>query len=130
MRKALRLSSLLLVLVALLTLTSCAPKSDKVAEKMNKKGYIQLTTIKASEYTKDLDATKVAGAFVFATGENGMIAEEMKGDYVVAIYFTEKANAKEALSALKEAYEKDGIKVKKSGKCIYFGTKQGMKDFA
>ena len=133
MKKVLKLASLVMVLVALLTFTACAPKEEKVVEKMNDKGYFALTTITKNKVLKglsDLEDVTVKSSFVFATGENPMIAEEMEGDYVAVLYFAEKKEAKNALEAVKGLFEKDGVKVKQSGKCIYFGTEQGMKDFA
>lgn len=134
MKKALRLSSLVIVLTALLTLVACAPKEDKVVEKMESKGYYTLTTTTKDKVLKDLsdlEDVTVKTSYLFATAEdNSMQAEEMKGEYVCALYFDTKNVAKDAFDAVKGIFEKDGIKVKKSGNCIYFGTAQGMKDFA
>ena len=40
MKKVLKLSSLAIVLMALLTLTACAPKADKAEEKMENAAYV------------------------------------------------------------------------------------------
>ncbi len=133
MKKALRLTSLLMVLLALLTLFARAPKVSKVTEKMDKKGYYTLTNLKVKEFTDVLDdkEIKYANVFAFASAEdNSMQAEEMKDEYVVAIYFAEKKDAKDAYDAVKEAFAKEGRVFKRSGKCVYFGTTKGVKDFA
>ena len=54
MKKVLKLSSLAIVLMALLTLTACAPKADKAKEKMEKAGYfsIDAKTIVGTETSK------------------------------------------------------------------------------
>ena len=134
MKKTLKLSSILMVLVALFTLTSCAPKADKVVESVEKnENWWKVSDSKTREFIEDiLDEETIESSFTFATGENPMIADGKmnENDYVVAIYFLTKDNAKEGLTKLKEAYEKDGIRVKRSGKCVYFGTAAGMKAFA
>ncbi len=110
MKKALRLTSLLLVFVALLGLTSCVPSADKVKEKMEKAGY---TVIESPITTKNVDAV--------------FVCTNLK-ETVTVTYYKEKADAKEAYNALKEADKegKGGYGI--SGKVVYVGTEQAIKD--
>ncbi len=111
MRKALRLSSLLVVLMALLTLTACAPKDyDAAKEKLEKKDYA---------VAKEVVAVAYYGASDGLVGTNG-------SEKVTAILFKDKAAAKDAYDKV----SKDHTEAKKSGAWIYWGSSQGMKDFA
>ena len=119
MKKVLKLSSLAIVLMALLTLTACAPKADKAEEKMEKAGYFSIDA-KAIVGT---ETSKYENFFVFAKGDNAINAAANMltgGDFVVALYYKDAEEAK----------NEEEANVKKSGKCLYYGTEQGMKDFA
>lgn len=127
MKKVLRLSSLLLVLVALLGLTACAPKDPvKAKEKLEKK-----------EYTVHVDGTGIPAAMkIFGIdGVESVVTATKKVDgeveAVTAVLFAEKAQAKDAMEKLQEYAKKNGTEseVKQAGKWLYYGTEQGMKDF-
>ena len=127
MKKVLRLSSLLLVLVALLGLTACAPKDPvKAKEKLEKK-----------EYTVVVDGNLApAGMKLFGIdGVESVVTATKKVDdeveSVTAVLFAEKAQAKDAMEKLQEYAKKNGTEseVKQAGKWLYYGTEQGMKDF-
>lgn len=129
MKKVLKLSSLAIVLMALLTLTACAPKADKAKEKMEKAGYFAVDT----KSVIGNETSKYENFFVFAKGDNAVNAAASMltgGDYVVALYFKDAEEAKKAYDEYKESKEGEKANVKKSGKCLYYGTEQGMKDFA
>lgn len=128
MKRVLKLSSLLLVLLACLTLSSCVPSADKAEEKMEEAGYV---AIDSSKIFKS-DESKVEKVFYFAKGDNGLEAAAnvlTGGDWVLAIYYKETADAKEAYNEYKESSDEEESAVKRSGKCIYYGTEGGMKDF-
>lgn len=127
MKKVLRLSSLLLVLVALLGLTACAPKDPvKAKEKLEKK-----------EYTVYVDGTGIPAAMKLfgIDGVESVVTATKKVDdeveSVTAVLFAEKAQAKDAVAKLQEYAKKNGTEseVKQAGKWLYYGTEQGMKDF-
>lgn len=131
MTKTLKFTSFFLLLVALLGLTSCVPSADKAKEKMDKAGYITADLKSVSNYigidTSDADIETV---MFFVKSENAIsiLPDLLKGtDYVVAVYYKEASAAKEAYNKIKE--ENEETVVKKSGKCIYYGTEQGVKDF-
>lgn len=110
MKKVLKLSSLLLVLVALLTLTACVPSAKKIEEKMEKAGY---TVIESPITSKNVDAI-----FVCTNG----------AETVTVTYYKEKADAKEVYDKLKEADKDDKGGYGISGKAVYVGTEQAIKD--
>lgn len=127
MKKIIRLSSLLLVLVGLLGLTACAPKDPvKAKEKLEK-----------AEYTVEVDGTVMPGVLKLAgiDGIESVVIGSKKVDdkleTVTAILFAEKAQAKDAIEALEAYANKQGeeSEVKQAGKWLYYGTEQGMKDF-
>ena len=131
MKKVLKLSSLLLVLVALLTLASCTPKDlDAAKDKLEKADY-EVTVVEGTFADATFEAMglkNVEGAL--------MAASEDGKEYVAAYYFESKADAKEAMEKIEELMKEDAeeeeaeVEVKQSGKWIYAGTKQAMKDFA
>ena len=95
MKKVLKLSSLAIVLMALLTLTACAPKADKAEEKMEKAGYFSIDA-KAIVGT---ETSKYENFFVFAKGDNAINAAANMltgGDFVVALYYKDAEEAKKA----------------------------------
>lgn len=127
MKKVLRLSSLLLVLVALLGLTSCAPKDAVAAkEKLEKKEYNVAVDGKIIPAALKLFGIDGVETVVTATKKVG---EEV--ETVTAVLFAEKAQAKDAIEKLVEYAKKNGeeTEVKQAGKWLYYGTEQAMKDF-
>ena len=120
MKKVLKLSSLAIVLMALLTLTACAPKADKAEEKMEKAGYFSIDA-KAIVGT---ETSKYENFFVFAKGDNAINAAANMltgGDFVVALYYKDAEEAK-------KAYDKKeipvGAVIVKDGKIIARGYNQ------
>ena len=136
MKKTLRLTSVALVLMMLLTLTSCVPSdSSKAEEKMEKKGYkVVVVTGTAAELAgkalgvEGLSETMVATKT--AKDEDGKDTIEI----VSAYWFEETSQAKEAFEKIEKAAKEDSESTdnfvcKRSGKVIYAGTKQAVKDF-
>ena len=116
MKKSLRIIALAMVaLMLMLTLASCgAPKSnpDKALKALEKNDYIAQ---KSEEGDDDVECM-VAGRSKDGT------------DYVTIIYYKTSAAAKEGFEDAKEAFEgQDDIIVKRSGKMVYAGTKEGIK---
>ena len=115
MKKVLKLSSLAIVLMALLTLTACAPKADKAKEKMEKAGYFSVDA-KAIVGT---ETSKYENFFVFAKGDNPINAAANMltgGDFVVALYYKDAEEAKKAYDEYKASKDEEEANVKKSGK--------------
>lgn len=127
MKKVLRLSSLLLVLVALLGLASCAPKDPVDAkEKLEKKEYTVVVDGNLAPAAMKLFGIDGVESVVTATKK---VDDEVES--VTAVLFAEKAQAKDAVAKLQEYAKKNGTEseVKQAGKWLYYGTEQGMKDF-
>ena len=124
-----RLHSILLTLIAValvFSLTACIPNgSGKAKEKMKEKGYSALV-YSASEFSDDPKSDGVV---------DGLMAFNPKSnEYLVIVYFDTRVNAKKNFerysSQLQEEFESDGLKftVALSGKSIYIGTEQAIKD--
>ena len=130
MKKVLKLSSLLLVLVALFTLSACAPKDLSAAKEKLEKADYEVTVVEGAI----ADATFAAMGLENLEGAL-MAASEDGEEYLAAYFFESKADAKEAMEKIEELVAEDTeedeeVSVKQSGKWIYAGTKQAMKDFA
>lgn len=125
MKKTLRLTSLALVLMMVLTLTSCVPgTSTKAKEKMEKKEY----TVIELAGTPAETAWKVFGI----EGVTASITATKGSDLVKALYFNKSSDAKKVMEKVEKYVgdkEEKGSAIKRSGKVIYFGTEQAMKDF-
>lgn len=127
MKKVLRMSSLLLVLVALLGLTACAPKDPaKAKEKLEGKEYTVVVDANVIPAAMKLFGIKGVESVVTATKK-----AEDNVETVTAVLFAEKAQAKDAIDKLVEYAKKNGeqTEVKQVGKWLYYGTEQAMKDF-
>ena len=128
MKKVLKLSSLVIVLGALLSLTACAPKDAPSAKEK----------LEAKEYTVAADGTLIPAALKLlgVDGIETVLTATKKTDngveYVTAILFDESSKAKEYMEEVKSYAEKNAERtdVKRAGKWLYYGTEQGMKDFA
>lgn len=132
MKKTLRLTSLALVLMMVLTLTSCVPgTAEKAKAKMEKKEYV---VADVSEVEKL--ALKVAGVEGFTASITAAKTVENKDgkktiESVTAFYFEKAADAKAVMEKLEKYVNKESkdSSVKRSGKVVYFGTEKAMKDF-
>ena len=123
-------SLLTLVCVLFLSLVACAPKNaEKAEEKLEKAGYeVEVADSKIELAILEAFGIKNVEAAVAAYSENGE-------EFVMAFLFEEKADAKEAMESIGKYFEDElgddySGSVKRSGKWIYTGTEQGMKDFA
>ncbi len=123
MRKALRLTSIAVVLMALLALVSCAPKDlDSAIKKMEKKDYVCVE-----------DKVIIPTALKLVKVECEACFNATKdGESVTAILFADNKTASDSYEAVKNYAEEHGSKTeaKKAGKWIYYGTEKAMKDFA
>ena len=138
MKKFVKIFALALVAVMLLaTLASCAPASDadKAVEALKAEGY---TTFR--DNTVFPTAFKLAGYSlnVVVTGTKTIKDKDGKDtvETVTIFYFADKDNAEKAYEKVKdeekdskkEAGESKWVSATKSGKMVYFGTKQAIKD--
>ena len=128
MKKVLRLSSILVVVAFLFTLVSCAPKDAAAAKsKLEKKDYKVITSEDAISGIKALgiDLEGAETALYFRAKESD------KHEYLYAILFAKKSQAKDAASKMKEYEEKNGgsSNVQNIGKWVVYGTEQAIKDF-
>ena len=118
-----KLSLVAMLFVAVLSLAACAPKDPAGAkEKLEEAGYSVV-----------VDGTVTPGLLkVFGVkGVKSVITASNGEEVVQAYYFEDKASAKDAMSKLAEWAENNGKEsnFKRSGKWLYAGSEQGMKDF-
>ncbi len=135
MRKTFRIGLVALVLVLLTTLVACAPKDAEAAKKkLEKKDY----TVYVGN-TEEVNFLKLGLAALGVEVDSivmGVKGEEDKdGDAVVGLFFDSKNVAKEQMEKVEKFVNNMGDKdekpvIKQSGRWIYFGTEQGVKDFA
>ncbi|MBQ3234706.1 MAG: hypothetical protein IJA97_00935 [Clostridia bacterium] len=108
------LSALLLSVMAVFVLTACVPSNaEKAKTKMKEDGY----TVAAYS------------VFLIDGAEEGITAtdyDDGKLESVTAIWFESVDDAKEYYSNFEES---DSELVKRSGKCVYFGTADAIEDF-
>ncbi len=110
--------SLVAVMICM-TLVACGPNSnpDKAAEALEEAGYTVITDENEDEGITTVTAYNM---------------ENME-DFIVIMYFEDSGDAKDAWDEVKDEakeYEDvyDDFVCKKSGKMIYMGTKQAVKD--
>lgn len=116
MNKILKLSSLLIMILALVALTGCAPKSvDAAKEKMKEAGYV------AVGYQGEGEG--LVGAFSATK-----IISITEAESIIATLYDSKAAAKEAFKKASENLKADEV-CEQVGKWIVVGTEQAIKDF-
>lgn len=124
MKKTLKLTSLALVLMMVLTLTSCVPgTSEKAKEKMEKKDY---TVVEVNGTAAD-----VAWKLLSIEGVTASVTATKDKESLQVLYFKKAADAKAVMEKV-EKYAKgedENFAVKRSSNVIYLGTEQAMKDF-
>lgn len=109
-------------------MTSCVPKT--AADGKSKLADKEYTVVVDDKITPA--ALKIIG---IGNVDSVLTATKKAGDAVesvTAIYFADNKSASDSFDKVKDYYKEKGEKVeniKKSGKVIYFGTEQGMKDF-
>ena len=116
MSKILKLSSLLIMVLALVALTGCAPKSvDAAKEKMQDAGYITVGY--------EGEGEGLVGAFSATK-----IISITQAESIVATLYDSKSSAKEAYKKASENLKADEV-CEQIGKWIVIGTEQAIKDF-
>lgn len=111
------------------TLASCAPASDPDKA---------ISALKDAGYTAAKDTTLVPAALALlgVKGIDAVISGTKSGEHVTVIYFTDSdsaKNAEEKVTKYVDDEEKDKKDdsdwvFKRSGKMIYWGTKNAVKD--
>ena len=131
MKKLFKIFSLLLISGLLFTLTACVPSADKAKEKMEEAGYLSLDT-----NSFGIKNDKCENMFLFVLGDNvfdaGANFLSGKAEYLVVLYFKDKAEAKaEFEKTLENATENENndFVYARSGKCIYYGSAAAAKEF-
>lgn len=127
MKKSVKGLFALTAAVAAVSLTACVPSTaDKAKEKLEKEDY------KVVVVTQDTILDLTEGGLQIGNLEGVMTATKDK-EFVSAYYFEKSSDAKDAMEKIKKNSEKENkdsnVKVKRSGKVIYSGTEQAMKDF-
>ena len=129
MRKTLKIVSLIALFAILATvLVACIPNDPAKAEdNLNNAKYTVLSykegDVGFSVATRFLEIIGVKNVTAFVTATKGE-------DGIALIYFEDSAAAKENYTAIEEYYkeeDKDAV-IKRSGKVIYAGTEQAIKD--
>lgn len=118
-----KFSLVAMLLVAILSLAACAPKDPvKAKEKLEEAGYAVIV-----DGTVQPGILKLAGV----DGVSSVITATNGEELLQAYYFAEKGQAKDALEALTKWAEKNGKEsnFSRSGKWLYAGTEQAIKDF-
>lgn len=134
MKKTLRLTSLALVLMMVLTLTSCVPgTAEKAKAKMEKKDY-KVVEVSGDEVEIAMGFLGIKGVTSYITATKTVENKDGKKtiETVTALYFEKVEDAKSAMKKVEETAEKEkdeDYSVKRSGKVVYSGTKKAMKDF-
>ena len=120
MKKVLRLSSLVVMLFALVALCSCAPGSaDKAAQKMEKAGY-KAVPVTYSEVGENGEVASVTGT------KNELSLSAVTGVYSATLYKTAK-QAKEAYNKTKNAEGESACAL--VGKWVFVGGEEALKAF-
>ena len=114
----------LIAIMALAVLVACGPASspDKAEKALKSNDYV-VTNVKGSGYT---------GLTAVVTGTKVSLSDPQ---FIMIYYFESASAANDAWESIKSDAEKNSNKkndsdwvVAKSGKLIYFGTKQAVKD--
>ena len=107
------ITTLIVAVLTMLVFVACVPSdAESAVKKLEKEGYA------VTSYTIDAEGV-----------ESAIIAKE-KGlfelDFVVAIWFESVDDAK----AFVEGYKLNaGEEIKRSGKCVYYGSEDAVEDF-
>lgn len=129
MRKTLKIVSLIALFAILATvLVACIPNDPAKAEDNLKNAEYTVLSYKEGDVgfsvaTRFLEIIGVKNVTAFVTATKGE-------DGIALIYFADSETAKENYTAIEEYYkeeDKDAV-IKRSGKVIYAGTEQAIKD--
>lgn len=114
MKKFVKVTAIVVVcLMAVAMFAACAPSSvEKAKEKLEDKDYVCLGY-------QDKESEGLQGGIIATK-------KDLSGDTVTAVWFDTVANAKEFYEDISGDEEEN---LKRSGKCVYWGTDQGIKDF-
>ena len=117
MKKYLKIVAVLaVVLMCATVLAACVPQSVEKAEKKMKEADYLVAGLGNSERTEG-----VVGGFV--------ATKILQGEIVTAIWYASTKEAKEAYNKYNDAKGDGNTKVKRSFKCVYFGTEGAIADF-
>ena len=128
MKKTFRIITFVaVVLIVACVLFACVPADyNNAVDKMSNAGY----SVGAINTTADGSFVgNIANAFANAVAYPGMeagLSAKKDNESVTAYWFDTTDHAKDCYNDIKE----NDSSVKRSGKVVYFGTAQGMKDFA
>lgn len=117
MKKNIRIiATLAIVVMCAAILVACVPQSvEKAEQKMKDADYIVVGF-------KDSDKPEGVTCGFVAT-------RVLKGEIVTAIWYSTSTEAKDAFNEYKEANDDKDTIVKRSGKCVYFGTEGAIQIF-
>ena len=134
MKKFAKVMAVALVAVMVLAvLVACGPASDpdKAVKALKDNGYASAVKVSASGYS-------YKGLTAVVTASKGLVGALLGNDdfqTITIYYFEDTASANDAWEKIKSDSDKDKEKnkdsdwvCKKSGKVIYYGTKQAVKD--
>ena len=142
MKRKIALISLSIVVLILSTSLLCACSMSTYAKKLEKKGYVVVYSIvhepRMRLVERHGDSEKYipnevewAVTLVYTNGEEiDDFSMDMEGyDYVIITKYFDADNAINMYNRCKNASpQPEGIEVKRRGKIVFYGTKQGVKD--
>lgn len=105
----------IVAVMLMMLLVACVPSPEKAKENLEEAGYIVVAKENVLGCETYLSATKVN------IGTAGV-----GGEHVTIYYFKDSATAKEKLAEIEKVAGEDAVKI--SGKAIYYGTEQALKD--
>lgn len=136
MKKTVKVVSLVLVMVlAVALIAACGPASnpDKAAEALKENGY-EVVNLNGAEVAKKNDAE---GLVAMVTGLKITNLLKGEGECIVIFYFDSSKTAsdywnsddmEDAKKEIQSSFKDAEMVFEKSGKMIYIGTKQAVKD--
>lgn len=113
----------IVAIIAILGVVLVACNADSVAKKLEKKGYEVATLTEDSEDIGGIVYGIVSSEDGF---KEGLIAANEDGDIVIAVWFNDKEAAEDLEN--NKALKVFKVNVERSGKVVYIGTEQGIKD--
>lgn len=129
MRKTLKIVSLIALFAILATvLVACIPNDPAKAEDNLKNA--EYTVLSYKEGDIGFDAATVFLEIIGVKNVTAFVTATKGEDGIALIYFADSETAKENYTAIEEYYkeeDKDAV-IKRSGKVIYAGTEQAIKD--
>ena len=106
----------IVAVMLMMLLVACVPSAEKAKENLEEAGYVVVLKENVSD-----DCEAVLSATKVSIGTAGV-----GGEHVTIYYYKDSATAKEKLAEIEKLAGEDAVEI--SGKVIYYGTEQAIKD--